>query len=389
MKNESSLIVSNISKKFNFSFANFFLRKKNDTAENLILDNISFSLFSGDALGILGLNGAGKSTLLKIISGVLKPSSGSYFFNGLLTSILELGIGFDPESNGYNNIRSSLKLFFSDRSYNEDEIIKKVINFSELSSNDLSKPLKYLSTGMQMRLSFSTATALRPDILIIDEALAVGDYRFQNKCIERIKSYIQDGTTLLFVSHDPSMVAKICNKSLVLKNSSMIFFGKASEGVQVYNKSLSLDTGNKKNFLIEDYGNKKVIISDYSLIPNRNTFEVNEKVILKIKLKSEIKSKNITCGFVIKDVYGNNIFGTNSFYLNKTIDLTKKNSISLEFEFYLNLGIGYYQLDIACHPNHDHYDETYHWLVKAIDFNIVNNNKFHFIGSNFLNIKIK
>lgn len=178
------------------------------------LNHISFDVQKGDILGFVGFNGAGKSTMLKILAGVLKPTSGTVKVKGSVAPLIEVGAGFDPELTARENIYlNGAILGFSKKFI--DERFDSIIEFAEL-RDFVNVPVKNFSSGMYARLGFSIATAVQPDILIVDEVLSVGDFRFQQKCEERIQKMIKDGVTILLVSHDIGMIERLCNKVLWL-----------------------------------------------------------------------------------------------------------------------------------------------------------------------------
>lgn len=184
------------------------------------LKDISFSLKRGESLAVIGPNGAGKSTLLGLIAGVSSPDSGSIFVKGRVAALLELGSGFHPDLTGTENIKMNAALLGFSR---EDckRLLPEIVDFSEL-AEFLDEPLRTYSTGMVMRLAFSVAVNLNPDILITDEILAVGDHSFQQKCFERMREFRKAGKTLLFVSHAPGMLDKMCDRALWLDHGQMI-----------------------------------------------------------------------------------------------------------------------------------------------------------------------
>ncbi|MDO7908850.1 ABC transporter ATP-binding protein [Paenibacillus sp. JX-17] len=196
------------------------------------LSGVSFQVEKGDALGILGRNGSGKSTLLKMITGVLTPTSGSIHVHGRISAILELGAGFNPEYTGRENIYLNGLMMGYTREQMEHRI-DDIIQFADIGTF-IDQPVKVYSSGMFARLAFAVSINVEPDILIVDEALAVGDIRFQTKCIDKMKQLRQDGTTILFVSHATEQVKRFCNKAVWLKDGQVEAFGEASEIVDVY-----------------------------------------------------------------------------------------------------------------------------------------------------------
>jgi lipopolysaccharide transport system ATP-binding protein len=197
------------------------------------LRDINFSVLRGENCGIIGENGAGKSTLLKILARTLKPTSGSLTVNGRTAALLELGAGFNPELTGGENIY--LNAYLMGLSKNEiNEKRQEIIDFSEL-GDFIERPVKTYSSGMYMRLAFSIATSVDPDILIVDEALSVGDQGFQKKCIDRMMEFKKKGKTILFCSHALYLVQELCSKSIWLHNGKVAEIGKTSKVINAYN----------------------------------------------------------------------------------------------------------------------------------------------------------
>ncbi|MDF2542710.1 MAG: hypothetical protein K0S47_2428 [Herbinix sp.] len=240
------LTVDNVSMKFNL------MEKKVDNLKEYVikmlknelryqefwaLKDVSFSLNQGDRLGILGLNGAGKSTLLKIIAGVLKATEGKVSMKGKVVPLLELGAGFDPQYTGAENIF----LYGAVLGYPKDFIKEKyeeIVAFSEL-GDFIHVPVKNYSSGMKARLGFSIATIVEPDILILDEVLAVGDAKFRKKSEKKIKSMFDKGVTVLFVSHSIEQVKRLCNCAILLEKGTLIAKGSVEEVSAIYEAKIA------------------------------------------------------------------------------------------------------------------------------------------------------
>lgn len=200
------------------------------------LDEVSFTLKKGDRLGILGLNGAGKSTLLKVIAGVYRPSAGTVKKEGILAPLLELGAGFENEYTARENIF----LYGAILGYSKQFIQSKfdeIVEFSEL-EKFLDVPLKNYSTGMRSRLGFSICTIVKPDILILDEVLSVGDAKFRQKSEAKVREIFEEGATVLFVSHSLEQVKRICNKAMILDHGKLVKFGDIEEVASVYEEMI-------------------------------------------------------------------------------------------------------------------------------------------------------
>ena len=200
------------------------------------LKSISFDVEEGETIGILGRNGSGKSTLLKCICGVLQPSSGEIRVRGKLAGLLELGAGFQPELSGRDNIYLNGSMLGLTRK-EIDDVFDDIVNFAELHSF-IDNQVKFYSSGMYVRLGFAVAVNVDPDILVIDEVLAVGDEKFQRKCIARIKQFQEMGRTIIFVSHSADQVRSICDRAVVLQTGSMIGMGKPGEAVRLFRERL-------------------------------------------------------------------------------------------------------------------------------------------------------
>jgi lipopolysaccharide transport system ATP-binding protein len=206
------------------------------SSEQWVLRDIEFAIASGEAVAIVGQNGAGKSTLLKLVAGTMRPSEGSVEVTGRIAAILELGMGFNPELTGRQNALHAGGLMGFDRKALQ-AAMPAIAGFADI-ADYFDQPLRTYSSGMQVRVAFAVATAFRPEILIIDEALAVGDAAFQRKCFQRIEAFRRDGTTLLFVSHDLETVKKISSRAAFLNNGRLVRFGPAKQVCDEYEQHL-------------------------------------------------------------------------------------------------------------------------------------------------------
>jgi len=208
------------------------LKKELFYEEFWALRDVSFTVNKGEVFGLMGLNGAGKSTLLKIIAGVFKPTIGTVFINGEISPLLELGTGFDPECSARENVYMNGAMYGFSTKY-MDSKYEEIIDFAELwEFEDVA--LKNFSSGMIARLGFAVATSVKPDILIIDEILGVGDFKFQAKCMNRIQSMITDGVTVLLVSHDIMVIKSMCSRAMLLEKSRLVCIGDVEEVCAVY-----------------------------------------------------------------------------------------------------------------------------------------------------------
>ncbi|MGN1187952.1 MAG: ABC transporter ATP-binding protein [Lachnospiraceae bacterium] len=243
-KKDIIIEVNNVSRCFNLarervdSLKEYFVRKVKGNLhfeEFWALKDVSFTVERGDAVGLIGLNGSGKSTMLKVIAGVLKPTEGSARVSGSVAPLIELGAGFDPDLTARENIFLNGALLGHPRSVMK-EAYDSIVDFAEL-REFMDVPVKNFSSGMNSRLAFSIATIGKPDILIVDEVLAVGDSKFQEKCINRIEEMMAKGTTVLFVSHSIRQVEMVCNKVVWLEHGHLKKYGPTMEICEEY-KSL-------------------------------------------------------------------------------------------------------------------------------------------------------
>ena len=239
--NDIAISINNVSMKFHLTKDKILslkeyvvkaLKRQLFYEEFWALRDISFDVKRGEVFGVMGLNGAGKSTLLKIIAGVFKPTMGSITVNGEISPLLELGTGFDPECSARENIYMNGAMYgfsttYMDSKYNE------ILDFAELwEFEDVA--LKNFSSGMTGRLGFAVATSVKPDILIVDEILGVGDFKFFAKCEARIRDMISDGVTVLLVTHDTSMIKAMCSRAVLLKKGRLVCIGEVDEVCDTY-----------------------------------------------------------------------------------------------------------------------------------------------------------
>lgn len=240
---ETVISVQHVSMKFNLmeekvdSLKEYIVRLikgKLLYSEFIALKDVSFEVKKGDILGIVGFNGAGKSTLLKILAGVLVPSSGKVITKGTIAPLIEVGAGFDPDLTARENIFLNGAILGYSRKFLETKF-NEILDFAEL-RNFVNVPVKNFSSGMYARLGFAIATIVNPDILIVDEVLSVGDFHFQEKCEKRIKEMIDNGTTIIIVSHDTYLIRKLCNKVLWLESGYVKENGNAAEVCRDYLK---------------------------------------------------------------------------------------------------------------------------------------------------------
>lgn len=385
---DNILTIQNLNKSFKYykkptdRLKELLSNKKHHTT-NHALKNINIELKRGETLALLGQNGAGKSTLLKLVTQVLMPDSGAIHCNGRITGLLELGTGFDQNLTGRENIYINgqlLGMSKQDLQQSEDTIIE----FAEL-GNYIDTPVRTYSSGMLMRLGFSIAIHANPACFIVDEALAVGDARFQQKCLQRIRGFQQQGGAMLFVSHDLHAVKQLCSRAIILYNGKLAYEGDPISAANVYYQQMA---GLNAQQAAKEYGKRDIYITTaklYGESNNQKEFSAGENATLNIKLTSTINLEDTTIGFKIRDRFGNDIYGTNSWLLEQHYTFQANTHYEQIFRFPLNLGIGKYSVSLSVHTGMYHQENCQHWQEDAIDFAITGNKTHGFVGSNFLN----
>ncbi len=384
--------IENISKKFRL------YHKPSDRLREIIfrktlhrdlaaLQNISFNLSEGETLGIIGQNGAGKSTLLKILTGVLLPDSGGIFVDGKITGLLELGTGFNPEFSGVDNIYLNGSLLDMSKPDIEKNF-SAIADFAEL-GEFIYEPIKTYSSGMMMRLAFSIAIHAEPKCFVVDEALSVGDAYFQQKCIERIKTFKKSGGAIIFVSHDMNAVKILCDRAILMKDGTIVEDSNPEHVINVYNFLVAKMSQGEKLLLSKneksEYGNYKVVISKVALLNEHGdkakSVTSGRAASVKIYLQARQAVPNFSVGILFRDKFGQDIFGTNTHHLKKSLSLKAGEECMVEYLFdKFDIGVGKYTLTVAVHTDDTHLNDCYHWVDTTLDFEVVQENGFVFIG---------
>jgi len=393
------LEVKNITKiykiyKSNFNRLKEIFIKKTYHKEFISNKNISFDLYEGETLGIIGVNGAGKSTILKIIAGVIEPSSGEVVRHGRVTALLELGTGFNHDMTGYDNIYLNGTLIgMSNQEI--DAKIKDIIAFSEL-SDYIYEPIKSYSSGMSMRLAFSIAIFSEPQILIVDEALSVGDAHFAAKCTRALKQRKEQNMSIIYVSHDLNSLKLLCDRVILLNHGEVTKEGKPEDVINSYNFLISkLNDSDEKMGIKDDekssFGTFDVEITKVTITgknSNSNLISSGESATIQIYIKSNIDIELLNIGILIKDKFGQDIFGTTSKNLGFEYNIQKNKSYKIAFEQDLNIGVGMYYISTALTIGENHLDHCLHWLDFSTDFEIAGIQGNMFTGINKLYPKI-
>lgn len=370
--------------------ASWFYLPVTPKEEHWVLRHISFSIRAGEAIGIVGQNGAGKSTLLKMITGTLQPTEGCVQLNGRIAAILELGMGFNPELTGRQNAYHAAGLM----GFNAEQVgqvMDEVEAFAEIGEY-FDEPVRTYSSGMQMRVAFSVATAFRPEILIVDEAMSVGDAYFQHKSFDRIREFQKQGTTLLIVSHDRGAIQTLCNRAILLERGTVIKDSNPEEVMDFYNAIIA----EKENAKVEVRqleggsvqtcsGTGEASVESVGLYNAEGApiefVSVGEPVSLRIVVRISSDIPELVIGYMIKDRLGQPVFGTNTHHLGCKLEtLRAGETLEYRFGFSANLGVGSYSVAVALHTADSHISCNYEWRDLALVFNVVNVSKEAFVG---------
>jgi teichoic acid transport system ATP-binding protein len=361
------------------------------------MNDVSFKINKGETVGIVGKNGAGKSTLLKMITGVLTQSFGNIYTDGKIASLLELGAGFNPEMTGLENIYLNGTLMGFTRE-EMDPKIDAILDFADI-GEFIYQPVKMYSSGMFARLAFSVSINIDPDILIVDEALSVGDLAFQMKCFKKFQDFQDEGRTILFVTHALDTVIRYCSRGIVIDGGKKVFDGTSKDAVDSFKKILSGDFYEKDledkrqkrrtiqgtNLLkdafeehkdLDVYGNNKAQIIDYGTLDNQgnpsNILDYNDEfsIIMKVQFYEEIE--NPIFAFTLKDARGLEITGTNTYMKHIVTGVQKKDDIvTITFKQKANLQLGKYALSLGCVNLNENGVEVYNRIYDAMLFEVI------------------
>ena len=352
------------------------------------LSSLSFEVAKGEAFGVIGRNGAGKSTLLQILAGTLQPSAGEFSIRGRVTALLELGSGFNPEFTGRENILLSGAILGIPRAEMERKF-DSIAAFADI-GDFLEQPVKTYSTGMLMRVAFAVAISVEPDILIIDEALSVGDIVFQQKCSRRLRELAQAGVTLLVVTHDLSFVLSMCQRAMWLDRGRVRFLGEAGACVREYVTAMSALAGNAPQVSAataelqavrlpdavplalegrERLGDGGVRVERAWLLHADGTaaggFRVGEWAVVMLFVRAGRDVRGVSAGCELRNRHGQVIFATGLRVVRRLIASLPENGAALvSIRFQLELQPGQYTLDVGCGAGGDS-DNTWDRVLNA------------------------
>lgn len=387
----------------------FGLSKKPRYKEHYALNKMSFQIKKGETVGIIGTNGAGKSTILKIITGVLNPTEGDVEIDGRISALLELGAGFNSEYTGIENIYLNGTMM----GFSKEEIENKmedILNFADI-GEFVYQPVKSYSSGMFVRLAFAVAINIEPEILIVDEALSVGDVFFQAKCYKKFEEFKKRGKTILFVSHDLGSISRYCDRVILLNKGTKLAEGTPKEIIGMYKRllvnKLDVDEETKQNILVDnshmndissqaedeaeettwkdnfvlnpnvdEYGNGMAQIIDFAvrdsdgIITSSIEKGTDFRIISKVKFEQEIQNPIFT--YTIKNLHGTAITGTNSMFEHEDVGTVEAGSIyTCTFSQQMRLQGGEYLLSISCTGYRDGEFVVYHRLYDVMNITVI------------------
>lgn len=374
---EVAIKVSNVSKVFELphekntsiksAFINFY-RRRRTYEEQQALKNISFEVKKGEFFGIVGRNGSGKSTLLKIIANIYQPTSGSLEVSGKLVPFIELGVGFNPELTGRENVfLNGALLGFSEKEVRE--MYKDIVEFAEL-QKFMDQKLKNYSSGMQVRLAFSMAIRSEADILLIDEVLAVGDADFQKKCYKYFRELKRNDKTVIFVSHDMNAVQEYCDRAILIEKSQKIVEGASYDVSMAYIRMFLEQDENTDNISHKKkrWGSGELKYSNPLLDPDY-IGPTDRKLVLKTKAVVKKPVQEAVLGFKIRTEDDTVLVGTNTKLKRHHLkDLKQGQEIEVNWTFPNIFNTGNYSVDLAIQS--ENYEDVFDWWEGAVTFQV-------------------
>ena len=362
-----------------------------------VIKNINFEVRRGEAVALIGQNGAGKSTLLKLVTGTMKPTEGKIQHVPSVSAILELGLGFNPEFTGRENVRHSGGMLGHSPA-ELDRLMPDIEAFAEI-GEFFDKPLRTYSSGMQARLAFALATAAQPEILIVDEVLSVGDAYFQHKSFARIREFRDKGCTIFLVTHGLGDVRELCDRVILLDKGAVVRDGPPDEVIDYYNvlitekqnALLSVEQRrNKQGWSVTRSGDFRAVVSEMKLLSATTGAEIataraGERVILRTEVEAFSDVDKLVLGLMIRDRTGHVIWGTNTWHTHQVIHQVRAGErIVFTFEFECALGPDSYSVSPALVSSNTHLEDNYEWTDNLFVFDVINTDKDFFIGTTLL-----
>ena len=397
------LSVSHLSKRYaNYAsnlerFAGWFGAPVKPIEEFWPVKDISFSLSAGETLGLIGQNGAGKSTLLKLITGTVRPTEGTAHVVGRISAILELGLGFNPEFTGRQNAYHAGGLMGLSQA-RLAELMPHIEDFAEI-GEFFDQPLRTYSSGMQARLAFALATAERPEVLIVDEVLSVGDSYFQHKSFDRIRSFRAAGTSIILVTHGMGDVRALCDRVILLDKGQVLKDGPPDEVVDYYNAliatkenaKLTIEQRREKDeWLYSRSGTKAVAVESVALLDSDSGGQIRtavsgQTVTIRARVVAKEDVPELVIGFMLKDRAGHTVWGTNTWHTGQVLsNLSAGDKVECRLRLSCALGQGSYGLSISLHTGDVHINSNFDWIENVEVFDVINSSPPFFIGTSRL-----
>ncbi|MCA6106952.1 ABC transporter ATP-binding protein [Bradyrhizobium cenepequi] len=383
-------------------FANWFGARVAPSSEFWANRNISFEVKSGEALALIGQNGAGKSTLLKIITGTVRPTTGIIGVRGHVSAILELGLGFNAEFTGRQNILHAGGLMGMSQQ-ELTSLMPEIEAFAEI-GDFFDQPIRVYSSGMQARLAFALATAKRPEVLIVDEVLSVGDSYFQHKSFDRIRHFKNQGTSIILVTHNLADVRALCDRVILLDRGVVMKDGSPEEVVDFYNamiadrENANLKVEQKRQgngWVVTRSGTYEISVGEIVLVSADTeelvaTARVNQKLKLRLKACASEDIPRLVLGLMLRDRAGHVVWGSNTWHTKQILKNIKGGEvIEYTFQFTCTLGPGSYSFTPSLSSSDTHLDDNYEWRDNAVVFDVVNVDYPFFLGSAWMDATIK
>lgn len=367
------------------------LSRKKRYQEHYALHDVNFDIHEGECVGIIGTNGSGKSTILKIITGVLNPTEGEVKVNGRISALLELGAGFNMEYSGLENVYLNGTMI----GFSEEEIdarLDDILSFADI-GDFIHQPVKMYSSGMFVRLAFAVAINIDPEILIVDEALSVGDVFFQAKCYHKFEEFKKQGKTILFVSHDLGSISKYCDRVILLNKGHLMDQGKPKAMVDLYKQllvkqdpvkqveSAELQTQERNDgFQVNpdklEYGEKEAEIVDFYVLDSKgrksNNIEKGSTFQIKMKVRFHEDIQQPIMAYSFKNIQGTEITGTNTMYEEAVVEEPKSGKECIvTFEQKMDLQGGEYLLSFGCTGYRNGEFCVFHRLYDACNITVI------------------
>ncbi|AGB47338.1 ABC transporter ATP-binding protein [Mesorhizobium sp. B2-7-3] len=397
------LSVSHLSKRYaNYAsnlerFAGWFGAPVTPTEEFWPVRDISFSLSPGEALGLIGQNGAGKSTLLKLITGTVRPTEGAASVSGRISAILELGLGFNPEFTGRQNAFHAGGLMGLSHG-RLAELMPHIEDFAEI-GEFFDQPVRTYSSGMQARLAFALATAERPEVLIVDEVLSVGDSYFQHKSFDRIRSFKAAGTSIILVTHALADVRALCDRVILLDKGHVLKDGAPDEVIDYYNALIATKENakltveqrrEKDDWLYSRSGTKAAAVESVALLDGETGAQVKiavsgQSMTVRTRIVAKEDIPELVIGFMLRDRAGHIVWGTNTWHTGQVLsNIAAGDKLECRLRLACSLGQGSYGLSVALHTGDVHIDNNFDWIENVEVFDVISSDSPFFVGTSRL-----